>query len=406
MLPVPQVEPSVSESNLQVLERFVAENDDLLLLEEKIGRFNIFDALKIERRELQHSNFLAWLLSPNESHGQGDLFLKSILMDVLRKARGQEMTVPVSPVDLDGADLHGVEVRREWRNIDLLISSEHPAFVVAIENKVDSGEHSSQLGRYEATVAASFPGVSCLHVFLTPDGSEASDDDWVNYSYHNLHSVLTRVQRQAGGSLGGDVGVFLAHYLNLVGSKLMNDPDIDDLCQRIYANHSRALELIFERVDVGGTGVVAVISRWLQEQPKMWRVVTTHAKWVKFFPASWIGVLMREDGSPLPTGAEVFWEFDAGHNALKLRCVVGKVDDQDRRKRIIQRLIQNKSEFGFQMKRKEPTEKWTRVYAERSLPLGEDDVPSDDAIIKAISTRLGAFEKLFQPISQAVLGSV
>jgi len=32
---------------LAALERFVVENDDLLELEERIGRFNIFDALRI-----------------------------------------------------------------------------------------------------------------------------------------------------------------------------------------------------------------------------------------------------------------------------------------------------------------------------------------------------------------------
>jgi hypothetical protein len=33
------------QTDLQALERFVAENDELLKLETKIGRFNIFDAL-------------------------------------------------------------------------------------------------------------------------------------------------------------------------------------------------------------------------------------------------------------------------------------------------------------------------------------------------------------------------
>ncbi len=65
----------MTETDLQALERFVAENDDLLKLEEQIGRFNIFDALGIARVEIRHSNFLAWLLTPGESHGQGDLFL-------------------------------------------------------------------------------------------------------------------------------------------------------------------------------------------------------------------------------------------------------------------------------------------------------------------------------------------
>jgi hypothetical protein len=139
----------MTETDLQALERFVAENDDLLTLEEQIGRFNIFDALRIARVEIRHSNFLAWLLTPGESHGQDDLFLKALLMDVLRKARHEGAEPPISPVELDGADLRGIDVRREWQHIDLVISCEEPRFVIAIENKIESGEHGNQLVTYK-----------------------------------------------------------------------------------------------------------------------------------------------------------------------------------------------------------------------------------------------------------------
>jgi len=119
---------------LAALERFVIDNDDLLALEERIGRFNIFDALGIVRTEIRHSNFLAWLLDPNESHGQGALFLKAILMDLLRQSPPELR--PFSPIQLDGAELRGVRVRREYRNIDILIDCQEPPFVIAIENSL------------------------------------------------------------------------------------------------------------------------------------------------------------------------------------------------------------------------------------------------------------------------------
>src|SRR6185312_15652217 len=129
--------PDAAEQHA-LLEQFVVENDDLLALESEIGRFNIFDALGIARVEIRHSNFLAFILDPAESHGVGQLFLKALVIDLLKRA--PTPLRPLSPIELDGIDLRGVDVRREWENIDLLIVSREPSFAILIENKVDSTE--------------------------------------------------------------------------------------------------------------------------------------------------------------------------------------------------------------------------------------------------------------------------
>src|SRR5437764_1139514 len=76
------------------------------------------------RAEIRHSNFLAFILDAAESHGQGQVFLTAVLMDLLKVATPGPR--PLSPIDLDGADLRGVEVRREWKNIDLLVTCKEP----------------------------------------------------------------------------------------------------------------------------------------------------------------------------------------------------------------------------------------------------------------------------------------
>ena len=43
---------------------------------------NIFKVLSISKKEIRHSNFLAWLLDPSESHKLGGVFLKRFLREV------------------------------------------------------------------------------------------------------------------------------------------------------------------------------------------------------------------------------------------------------------------------------------------------------------------------------------
>src|SRR5205823_5799510 len=115
-------------------------------------------------------NFLAFILDPAESHGRGQLFLKAVLMDLLKHA--PEESRPLSPIDLDGTDLRGVEVKREWKNIDLLITCKEPPFAVVVENKIGSQDHSKQLDRYSRTMKVCYPDPKPLYVYLTPDGDD------------------------------------------------------------------------------------------------------------------------------------------------------------------------------------------------------------------------------------------
>ena len=395
----------IQESDLQALEQFVVENDDLLELEEQVGRFNIFDALGIARVEIRHSNYLAWLLTPGESHGQGDLFLKALLMGILRKARQQEFTPPVSAVELDGADLQGVEIRREWRNIDLLLTCDEPKFVIAIENKVDSGEHGNQLQRYEDTVAAEFPDTKRLFVFLTPEGDEASDQDWVTYSYADLYQAFTRTRKANAGAIGGDVAVFLDHYLSLIGNRFMENEEIDKLCRRIYSNHRRALDLIWERVGTSASGLVSCIEKWIEDRPDQWMHITTKQKEVEFIPAAWAKMLP-------PVGKRKTFEPDhwmtvrlrAGGTRLRLFVVVCPTTDQAIRKKVLERLLRDKSEFGFStfFKKKELTDDWTRVMSEDICALPEDEEPDVDAVMERVEKRLAEFAKQTMSVPAAI----
>lgn len=60
-----------TESQKAALDRFLADNPDLEKLSDRLATFNIFRTLRIEKAEIRHSNVLAWLLNPEESHGLG-----------------------------------------------------------------------------------------------------------------------------------------------------------------------------------------------------------------------------------------------------------------------------------------------------------------------------------------------
>ena len=90
----------------------IDSNYDRLSLE--LNKPNIFKILGVSNYELKHSNFLAWLLDPNESHELGGLFLSRYLTDLLLDERSKG----ISLLQIGNIEHRDVEVRREWKNID------------------------------------------------------------------------------------------------------------------------------------------------------------------------------------------------------------------------------------------------------------------------------------------------
>lgn len=363
-------------SDLQALEHFVAENDALLELETRIGRFNIFDALGIVNAELRHSNFLAWLLDPGESHGLGGLFLRAVLMDLLRQTPANQRLF--SPIKLDGGDLRGIEIRREWRNIDLLITCDDPSFVIAIENKIASSEHSNQLARYQETVNQSDELSKYRHqqfVYLTKEGHEPSEAEWTIYSYADLYRVLNKMRNVNGEQMGDDVRTFLDHYLRLIGSRFMDDPDIVALCKEIYKNHRQAIDLIVENSYSGAAGFDEVY-QLIKENP-LYEIIHSTSRSIVFVPKALINAKLpprRKDRSHPRANywfdVTVYW----GKRSLYVEVVVGTADDSTVRRSVIESLVNSDKDTGLATGKRSVTDQWTRL---RSKTIQRYESPSD-----------------------------
>ena len=255
--------------------------------------FNILTALGVGRQELRHSTLLAYLLDPRQPHGLGDQLARALL----RRAA----PLLAEPLAVDELTLGELIVQREWSFIDILVESPADKLVVIVENKVDSGEHSDQLGRYYRQVRKRRPGWRIIGIYLTLDAAPPSAEiDRAQYAPLGYADVAAALSDVAGLSQTvPDVQTLLRHYAQLIRSKLVPDADsnVTRTALGFYMDHRAGLDAVIRARDARQKMIQQTFDRMLtatiSTQPDVLRRddyytnFTIHRWHTRFSPTEW-----------------------------------------------------------------------------------------------------------------------
>lgn len=284
---------------LDDLNSLVVNCAELREVERLLGNFNLFRVLRFEHGEIRHSNILAWLLQPEESHGLKDLFLRRWLMRVFHESESEAASY-IDPVELDSLNIRLVEVYREWNHIDLLLrilTFDGDELIVAIENKVKASQGPGQLPRYRQRIESTYKNAKHrLYIFLTKREEEPEDDAWAAATYQQVHDILEDCLNEQRSVIGNEPKVLLDHYLRLLKESFMENTEIANLARKIYQKHSRALDAILElRPDSLLLLTDAVALRVKNEaDTQNIEPLLTSKGYIRFIPKIWDAPLNRQ----------------------------------------------------------------------------------------------------------------
>lgn len=276
------------------LEKLVMDCPELAELESNLARFNIFRVLRAGRNELRHSNMLAWLFDPEETHGLDDRFLRRYLMIVLRRARGDYAPESwVSPVAIDVLEIDRIEVHREFDSIDVLFEIHRKRgapWVVCIENKVDSKQGTGQLESYHRRVEARFEEAERrLYIFLTRNDETPQLSEFMESSYADVHDVLKACLDERQDVIGKEPDILIRNYLELLEDDFMAESANVKLAKKIYMQHRAALDFIFENRADPMFEVSSVIQGILEARSEELGIVpfASSKGLIRFYPKQW-----------------------------------------------------------------------------------------------------------------------
>ncbi len=282
---------------LDKLESLQAELEKIKAIENV--KANIFDAVGMERQEVKHSAFIAWLLDPGKPHGLGNKFLSEFCKQLFRnesvsvQARNRNALVAAgirSEDDLsDFINDKKVEIYRERvlvdseSRIDIYIESKATKTAIVIENKVFTDNHDDQLYRYiEQLNTYSRANHNLIDrkifVYLTPQGTvpdnrQEHSDAHERYCLFSYRTILRMIEKIKKDCTEQRVLFLMEDYVAMVKKNILKeDEQVRAKCREIYRAYEAEISLLLRYNSDNANAVIKYCKDTLIE--KLQAVVT------------------------------------------------------------------------------------------------------------------------------------
>lgn len=338
---------------------------------------NLMDILRVSHKELQHSNFLAWMFSPNESHNLGDYVFKEFLKIYFKENQYENLGGSNGLSVFDFVQLHfdDLEIKREYKNIDLIFLSKKNKFCMIIENKIYATEGGKQLEKYKRIVESEYSDYKHkLYIYLSLEDQSLSEfgaENYVQITYDNIVKLLSQILNADQVHLADQTRFVFEQYLKTLKSMLNQNDEIEILTKQLYAKYKPAFDLVFKYCAVDNLSEIGNILKELIENEPTIRSFNSSKTYVRFQPIFLYNELVRlRDANLFPIKNKLeesmiyLFEFNIRKDGVNFDLKIGD-GDSDVRIRLYDIYKQNTKFFNTVNKKLQS--KWHQSFRKNIL---------------------------------------
>lgn len=398
-----------NKEELEVLEKFMMNIDELDKLSKYQNEVNFFEITGMVSKEIKHSNFLAWLFNANANHGVGDKFIRRFMQKVIKANQGIK-TINSDVIKLSLLDFDTFIIKREWKNIDIFMVSDEEKFTITIENKIYSSERANQTSDYRNKVEPIYKDYTNLYIYLTVEGVEAQDSEyWCNADYEMVKETIEEVVKE-NVNLADDVKLLLKNYASMLRRDILMDKDIAKICNEIYKKYRGALDLIYQYRPDEVSAISDYVMDYLEKNAEKYGIIFdrkySSKSYIRFTTKYMDSVIPRNDDYSYgwKNGYGFMYEFEILSN-YKMQCVATISNPSDAKCIKLYKLTQaNYKKLNITHRNAEIPNQWARVFRSNVI-LDKEQIQNgleecEDLLVKHLNKlfneEIPAFQKYIQ----------
>jgi len=346
----------ILETEFQLKELMLDDNFTSLqgLVNEEV---NLMDVLRVSHRELQHSNFLAWFFDPSATHNLGDFALKEFIKIYFKENQFQNLgnETGLSVFEFVQLDFDDLEIRREYKNIDLIFLSPKNKFCIALENKIYSSESRGQLAKYRKIIESEYPEFKHkIYIFLSLENheiSEAEQDNYVQLNYEHIIKLIDLVVSGKSIKIAANTKFVFQQYLQTLKSMLNKNEEIEKVAQQLYKRYKAAFDLVFKyAVPAEGNEIWSKLNSLIENERSI-KPFHSNRTYLRFQPNFLYDNLQKLKDAGLVAQVDnltdnwmFLFEFNVRRNLVTFDCKIG-VGDPERREKLYEIYKKHKDVF-------------------------------------------------------------
>ena len=329
---------------------------------------NLMNILRISHKELQHSNFLAWLFDPKETHGLGDYFIKEFIKLYYKENEYQDLgntDKSLSVFDFVRLDFSDIEIKREHKNIDILILSSKNKFCILIENKIFASESKGQLTKYRKQIEKDYPDFKHkIYTYLSLEEQEISEEEqefYIKFTYEHIVKLIKESLNSNILAIAKNTRFVLEQYLQTLNTIMNENEEIEKLAKDLYGQYKSAFDLVFKyAVPYNSLKVPNNLLELVKNENSL---VPFHSSksYVRFQPSFFYENIekLKEKGfihnnDQIKDSLLFLFEFRIARDYINFDFKIGEYFEQDYRTKLYELLCENLNIFN-RVKRKSGT---------------------------------------------------
>ena len=155
----------------------------------------------------------------------------------------------LSVFDFVRLNLDDLDIKREHKNIDLLLTSPSNKLIIVIENKIFARERKGQLKKYRTHIENNYQDYKYrIYIYLSLLEQEITQSEQEYYVCITYEHIIKLLENTLDSDLSKNTRFVISQYIQTLKVIMNDNSEIEKLAKELYDEYKSSFDLVYKYI--------------------------------------------------------------------------------------------------------------------------------------------------------------